>query len=258
MQGKRPKAKAADKAKAKAPKELFFDSRILGRKVGYAVYGKAGASVLLLPPAGGKARDFEINGAIDALRDLLDEKRVKAFAIDSGSADTWDDHPTDVPTRVEKLEKYYDFIMDEFMPEVMGAKKIRPFVAGVDRGATDAANLFFGWPQRFKGVIAVSGLYRTAHFFGPYMSPAVFRNSVLDSLADVGDDKALQEYLTGRILLCAGQHPHSAGSEGDTRALEQVLRAKNIPAFVDYWGRDVAPTWEWWNRQLPYLMDKAA
>ena len=33
-----------------------------------------------------------------------------------------------------------------------------------------------------------------------------------------------------------------------------ILRDKNIPAWVDYWGKDVSHDWEWWHRQLVHFM----
>ncbi|MDD6726958.1 MAG: esterase, partial [Lactimicrobium massiliense] len=30
---------------------------------------------------------------------------------------------------------------------------------------------------------------------------------------------------------------------------------KNIPAWVDFWGADVAHDWPWWRRQLPYYLN---
>ncbi|MBP3466141.1 MAG: hypothetical protein J6K01_00820 [Paludibacteraceae bacterium] len=41
-----------------------------------------------------------------------------------------------------------------------------------------------------------------------------------------------------------------------TRELEAVLREKNIPAWIDYWGKDVSHDWVWWQRQIVYFFDK--
>ena len=38
--------------------------------------------------------------------------------------------------------------------------------------------------------------------------------------------------------------------------LDAVLKAKNIPAFVDYWGYDVNHDWDWWRRQAAYFLGK--
>jgi esterase/lipase superfamily enzyme len=42
----------------------------------------------------------------------------------------------------------------------------------------------------------------------------------------------------------------------ETHALERVLAAKSIPAWVDFWGGDVAHDWPWWHKQLPYFFGR--
>ena len=39
------------------------------------------------------------------------------------------------------------------------------------------------------------------------------------------------------------------------RELERILYEKQIPAWVDYWGYDVAHDWPWWRIQIRYFMD---
>ena len=42
----------------------------------------------------------------------------------------------------------------------------------------------------------------------------------------------------------------------DTRKLDSILKAKGIPAFVDYWGYDVSHDWCWWQKQAAYFLGK--
>jgi esterase/lipase superfamily enzyme len=42
----------------------------------------------------------------------------------------------------------------------------------------------------------------------------------------------------------------------DTRELEAILRAKDIPAIVDYWGHDVDHDWPWWRVMLPHYLER--
>ena len=42
----------------------------------------------------------------------------------------------------------------------------------------------------------------------------------------------------------------------ETHQLEGILRSRNIPAWVDYWGTDVDHDWPWWHRQLVYFMNR--
>jgi esterase/lipase superfamily enzyme len=42
----------------------------------------------------------------------------------------------------------------------------------------------------------------------------------------------------------------------DIRALKTILEAKAIPAWIDLWGHDVNHDWPWWQKQLPYFLNK--
>ncbi|MCQ2199906.1 MAG: hypothetical protein MJZ19_09350 [Paludibacteraceae bacterium] len=39
-----------------------------------------------------------------------------------------------------------------------------------------------------------------------------------------------------------------------TRRLDDLLRERNVPAWIDYWGHDVAHDWPWWRKQLAYFV----
>ncbi|MCL2673407.1 MAG: hypothetical protein FWF01_03380 [Alphaproteobacteria bacterium] len=234
-----------------------YDSKILGHKIEYSVHGSSGTVVLLLPPAHVKPSHWDEKGAIEQLSGLLDQGKLKVYALDSYASKTWDDHQEKVPGRISRLEKFYSFILDEFIPKVMKAKG-KIVIAGIDRGATDASNLFFGYPKFFKGLVSISGLYKASHFFGPYMNKEVFRNSLIDALEDIQDEEVLRQYADADIIFSAGSHEHSRPSLEDTMAVVQLLKDKNIPVLADYWGEDVTPSWDWWNKQLPYFLAKVA
>ena len=60
-------------------------------------HGHYGRPLLAFPSEGGSAGDFEGNGMLDAIRDLVDAGRVSVFAVDSMDGWTWsaNDIPTD-------------------------------------------------------------------------------------------------------------------------------------------------------------------
>ncbi len=57
-----------------------------------------------------------------------------------------------------------------------------------------------------------------------------------------------------RLVFCCGQGAWEERMLAETRELEQILREKDIPAWVDYWGTDVSHDWPWWHRQLQYFV----
>ena len=51
------------------------------------------------------------------------------------------------------------------------------------------------------------------------------------------------------------------GAMGSRKSLDLLATAynfeeKNIPAWFDVWGEDVAHDWPWWRIQMPYFLDK--
>ncbi len=66
----------------------------------------------------------------------------------------------------------------------------------------------------------------------------------------------LDRLRTLRLIFCCGRGAWEEPMLTETRALERVLSAKNIPAWVDFWGGDVAHDWPWWHKQLPYFFGR--
>jgi len=73
-------------------------------------------------------------------------------------------------------------------------------------------------------------------------------------LPGLTDPWYLDRIRGGRIVICAGQGPWEHVSLPESRSLAEVLTAKNIPHWLDIWGRDVSHEWLWWRRQLAYFL----
>ena len=58
------------------------------------------------------------------------------------------------------------------------------------------------------------------------------------------------------MIFCVGQGAWEDELVDSTRMLDAVLREKNIPAWVDYWGKDVNHDWDWWRIQIRYFVEK--
>ena len=79
------------------------------------------------------------------------------------------------------------------------------------------------------------------------------RNSGADILKQA--DPGTVERLRHRsIVLCCGQGEGEEIELDATRILEKDLQDHGIPAWVDYWGRDVNHDWVWWRPQIRYFL----
>ena len=109
--------------------------------------------------------------------------------------------------------------------------------------------------RSFDTVIALSGIYDARFFVGENIGDFdVYVNSPVDYLMNMEDNNYLETYREGNIIICTGQGAWESESIRDTKLLEYVLEAKSIPAWVDYWGKDVNHDWDWWAIQMPYFL----
>ncbi len=109
-------------------------------------------------------------------------------------------------------------------------------------GAFHATNFLLRFPWLGAGVIALSGVYSTKHFFGASLDGSIYFNSPLDYLANLQDGEVLRQIRNLRLTFCCGQGAWEDEMLEETRALEAVLQQKSIPAWVDIGARTSTTT----------------
>jgi len=119
------------------------------------------------------------------------------------------------------------------------------WTSGCSMGAFHAANFFIRRLDLFRGVIAMSGLYQPRLFVGDYSDDDVYFNSPLRCLPELRDPWHLERFRQSRIVFCVVQGAREDAALADTRALQEVLHHKGVPATFDYWGHDVEHHWYW-------------
>ena len=196
----------------------------LGRDMEYKRYGYAGRPVVVFPTSSGRFYQFEDSGAIAALGEFIDTGRIQVLTREAAASN--------------------------------GRRKLKPLFAGCSMGAFHAANFVFRFPELTSGVIALSGVYSTKDFFGDALDGAIFFNSPLNYLPGLSYARLLKQLRALRLIFCCGQGRWEERMLEDTHALEEMLRDKNISAWVDYWGGDVDHDWPWWHKQLAYFMSR--
>ena len=235
--------------------EARWPSAALGQEMALRVYGHAGQPVLAFPSLNGRYYDFEGFGMVDACGELLDAGRLMLVAPDGIDWQSWanpDAHPADRGRRHDSYERY---LMDEVLPfvsERSGRETL--WTTGCSMGAYHAANLFFRHPDRFDGVIGLSGLYHLSLFIGDYCDDTVYYHTPLYYLPNLHDPWYLDRFRRSRLVFAVGQGAWEEDCLRDTRELQRILEAKAIPAWFDYWGHDVYHDWPWWRRMLPYFL----
>lgn len=234
-------------------------SNILGRDMEYKVYGDSGRICFAIASQNGHYYDFENFHMIDVLANYIEEGRLQVVCPDSIDEESWSNNEWHPRQSIEQQEKWFQYITTELMPTIRARNPHpdRAIVTGCSMGAVHAGIFFFRRPDLFGTVIALSGTYNACDFFRNYMDDLVYENSPYHFLQNMPEDHFYMDiYRNSQIILCCGQGAWEDELLAGTRALEGVLKSRNIPAWVDIWGHDVNHDWPWWQKQLPYFMDK--
>jgi esterase/lipase superfamily enzyme len=236
-------------------------SRHLEREMALKVYGHWGEPLVVFPCSRGRFFDYEGMGMIAAVASFIEAGRIKLFTVDSIDAESWYDFSVPPAVRNARHEAYERYVVEEVVAFIRdhcrGGPQLRPLTNGCSMGAYHALNFFLKHPESFGGTIALSGLYRldrSEFNLGPDHMAAVYFNSPLSYLPGLEDPNYLRRYRDSRIMVCAGQGAWDEEALADTRELDALLRAKGVPARVEYWGHDVNHDWPWWFRQMNHFL----
>jgi len=232
----------------------------LGRDMEFKVYGSGGRPVLVFPTSKGRFYQYEDSGMVAVLEDWIDQRRLQIWAVDGIDEETFHAEHPDHQARIARHEQYFAYIRDELLPRIRqespghGAGQDGVLLTGCSMGAYHAANFFFRYPQGLAGVLALSGVYSTAQFFGDDLSGDLYFNSPLHSLPGLTDEAYLDAYRAAWLVFCCGQGAWEDEMLDETRRLQKVLDRLGVPAWFDYWGTDVNHDWPWWRRQVRYFL----
>ena len=199
---------------------------------------------------------------IAAISGFIDAGRIKLFCVDSIDAESWYVFGVAPAARNARHEAYDRYVTGEVVPFIRDHcqdSRADILTNGCSMGAYHAVNFFFKHPHLFGGTLALSGLYRLDRSeFGlqSHELEAVYFNSPLAYLPGIADDATLDAFRRCQIVICCGQGAWDEESLADTRDLEQILQAKEVPAWIDVWGHDVNHDWPWWFKQMNYFLDK--
>lgn len=221
------------------------------------VYGHAGKPVLAFPAQGGRFYDFEDFGMIAAVAPFIEAGQIKVFTADSIDNQSWanfDAHPADRGRRHEDYDRYITQEVVPFIHRHCGESGQMILTTGCSMGGYHAANFFFRHPDLFDAVISLSGLFQLRLFVGDYVDDNVYFNSPLYFLPNLNDPTLLAMYRRSQIIAGVGRGAWEDMMLQDARQLRDVLKSKDIPAWIDIWGDDVNHDWPWWQKMLPYFL----
>ena len=225
-------------------------------------YGHYGRAVLVFPSEQGRAWDFESNGMVGAVADLVDAGRVKLYCVDSADAYTWSDESVPIEVRARRHGEYEAWILDRVVPWIVGDCGGPGDIAtlGCSLGAFHAANFALKRADLFPLALCFSGSYDPSawHAWGE-RGDATYLNNPMQYVANLNGEHL--DWLRGRVslLLVVGQgawEVHPTRSLPGTLAFAQLLSDKGIRNELDVWGHDIPHDWASWRAQLAHHLPR--
>jgi esterase/lipase superfamily enzyme len=226
------------------------------------VYGHYGRPVLVFPSEQGRAWDFENNGMVDAVADLVAAGRVKLYCVDSADAYTWSENSVPIEERARRHSEYEAWISDRAVPWIVDDCGAPTDIAtlGCSLGAFHAANFALKRADLFPLALCLSGNYDPSAWnaWGE-RADATYFNNPMQYVSNLAGEHL--EWLRGRVnlLLAVGQgawEVHPTKSLPGTRAFAQVLSDKGIRHELDVWGYDTPHDWPSWRIQLAHHLPR--
>src|SRR3954467_15827907 len=125
-------------------------------------YGHYGRPVLVFPSEQGRAEDFENNGMVGAVADLVKGGRVKLYCVDSADGYSWSDQSVPIEERARRHADYESWILDQVVPWIRNdcSGEVDIATLGCSLGAFHAANFALKSADVFP-----SALFLSATFF---------------------------------------------------------------------------------------------
>ena len=238
--------------------ELY--SHAIGAAGVVASYGHYGRPLLAFPSEGGRAYDWQDNGMIDAIGDLLEAGRVKLYCVSSFDSESWSNQSIPLEQRAREHGRYESWILDEVVPFIQHDTGGEIMTAGISLGAFHAANFALKRADLFPLALCMSGNYdpstlerlgraRRADLLqqpARLRRPARRRPPRLAALAGLS-----------LLLVCGqGQWEDTTGSLESTKRLAGMLAEKNIRHELDLWGYDVPHDWPSWRAQIAHHLPR--
>lgn len=218
-------------------------------------YGHWGRPVLVFPSEQGRAGDFETNGMVDAVRDLIDAGRVKLYCVDSYDAATWANRDIPLEERARRHGSYESWIFGEVLPWIYAdcGGKLEVATLGCSMGAFHAANFALRRADLFPLALCFSGSYDPAAWQGwGERGSAAYFNNPMDYVVHMGGDHLgwLRDHVNLLLVCGQGQWEDTTGALDSTRQFAGLLAANGIRHELDLWGCDVPHDWPSWRAQL--------
>jgi esterase/lipase superfamily enzyme len=222
-------------------------------------FGHYGRPVVAFPSENGESHDWESQGMVDAIGELLDGGKVKLYCVPSFDRESWTRDDLALEERARRHGHYEWWVLTRLVPFIQSDAQTAELIAvGASFGAYHAANFCLKRADLFPMAICMSGVYDVSVQGGGERGDSVYFNNPMDYVANLaGDHLGWLSAQASLLLICGqGQWEDTTGALASTKKFGSLLAEKGIRHEVDLWGHDVPHDWPSWRRQIAHHLPR--
>ena len=216
--------------------------------MGVVIYGHWGPPAIVFPTSGGDEWEFERQGMIDGLADLVDAGRCKLYCVNINHGDSFANRGAHPAHRSWMQRQYAAYIREEVVPFVRRDCQnddIGVTTIGASLGAYHAANVLFKFPDVVKRCFALSGVYDMRRFMNGMYDENFYFHNPIDYVQNLHDPWVFEQLASCEIRLVTGSGPFEESRH--SYAFSGVLAQKGIRHHLDDWGDRGGHDWPYWR-----------
>ncbi len=227
-------------------------SNRLGREMELLVFGHTGLPVIVFPTSGGRFFEFEDRGMVGALSDRIEGGHVQLYCVDSVDNESWYNRNVPPRWRIARHVQFESYILEEVLPFLRRKNADPHLVAlGCSFGGYHAANIALRHPDRFTGMLAMSGAFDLSRFLDGYYDDDCYFNLPTHYLPNLTDPWYFERYQRNSYVLASGWDDQCLGQNQN---LDRILSSKGIPHRFYVWDSHNSHDWPTWQRMVQHYL----
>jgi esterase/lipase superfamily enzyme len=227
-------------------------SSCLGREMELLVFGHAGLPVIVFPTSGGRFFEFEDRGMISALWERIDGGHAQLYCVDSVDNESWYNRRVPPRWRIARHVQFESYVLNELLPLVR-QKNADPHLVslGCSFGGYHAANIALRHPDRFTGMLSMSGAFDLSGFLDGYYDDDCYFNLPTHYLPNLSDPWYFDHYRRNSYVLATGWDDQCLGQN---QILDRILGSRGIPHQFYVWDSYNSHDWPTWQRMAKHYV----
>ncbi len=235
-----------------------WHSPAVGREMGVARYGHYGKPVVFFPTGGGDFLDCERFLMVKALTPLIEAGRIKLYAVDSTSRDSWANNECPPAQKVAWQVRYDNYLLNELVPFIRrdsGGTDQGIAATGASLGGYNALNAVCKHPEHFDLMIGMSGTYVLDRKMEGVWNEDFYFNAPTQFVPNLEEGAQLRALRKARFVIGLGE-----AYENPLYAWQvaSALGKRGIWNRVEQWGPGSGHDWPTWRTMLPLFLSRLA